>query len=973
MTAPNPPFLTWNSLDAYAWMQTPMWVFDIEALRMQWANAAALHLWRADTLQELRERDFSDITPTSHARLMAVMESIRQGQPVRMTWTIHPLGHPVTLTINRTGILLPDGRLAMLDEASPLGAEALPAALRRDLEALNQTNSQISIHRFDGTAVMRNPAAVVAFGPVNESAGQDDLAVQVGGAEMADRLRASIAVHRIHSARLHVNTRQGERWHELFARRMHDPVSGSDALLLSAEDVTEAQLAERRLAVEKELLEVISSDALLPDVLHKLVRAIENLSPDMLCSVLLLGADRRLHIGAAPSLPSDYNAAIEGVPAGEGEGSCGTAVARREMVVTTDIAIDPLWRDYRDLALGHGLRACWSWPIKDSRGVVLGTFATYYREPRAPGPHELRVLEAASHIASIAIDRASARDALAHHQRQLTAVIDSIPAMICYADPGGHFVYINQRYAEWLGSPREALVGRHISDFVDQETYRLMLPHFQRVLSGNEARYERRQRSHDGKVQDFEVHYVPDFGEDGAVIGYFVMLTDVTERKRDEQMLYFLANHDHLTALPNRNLFSEHLSMAIAQAARSGEKVAALFIDLDRFKNVNDTLGHQIGDALLQQVARRFRGCLRESDLVARLGGDEYTVMMHPVRDLQEVAACAQKLINVLSSPFEVNGHELFVTGSIGISIYPDDASDASTLLKNADIAMYRSKEQGKNTYQFYSNEATAATFEHLMLETSLRHALEREEFVLHYQPIVDLRSGRVTGMEALIRWQHPDLGTVSPARFIPLAEETGLIIPIGQWVLEQACREVRALHEHGFADLHVAVNLSPKQFRQRDLARNIARVLKQGSLDPGCLELEVTESVMENADSAIRTLHDLKAMGVHLSIDDFGIGYSSLSHLKRFPIDALKVDQSFVRDITSDENDAAITSAVIAMGHSLRLTIIAEGVETEEQLAFLRERECHKAQGYLFGRPMPAASLQALLAEKKSALGDRS
>jgi diguanylate cyclase (GGDEF)-like protein/PAS domain S-box-containing protein len=972
MTAPNPPFLTWSSLDAYAWMQTPVWVFDIEALRMQWANAAALQLWRADTLQELCERDFSDITPTSLARLTAVMESIRRGQSVRMTWTIHPAGQPVTLTINRTGIVLPDGRLGMLDEASPLGAEALPAALRRDLEALHQTNSQISIHRFDGTAVMRNPAAVIAFGPVNENAGLDDLALQVGSGETADQLRASISARKIYSARLRVQTRQGERWHELFARRMRDPVSGGDAVLLSAEDVTEAQLAERRLAVEKELLEVISSGAPLPNVLHKLTSTIEDLSSGMLCSVLLLGTDRCLHIGAASSLPAEYNAAIEGISTGEGEGSCGTAVARGELVVVADISIDPLWRDYRDLALGHGLRACWSLPIKDARGAVLGTFAAYYRESRAPGPQELRLLETAGHIASIAIEGARSRDALAHHQRQLTAVIDSIPAMICYSDIGSRFVYINQRYAEWLGSPREALVGRHISDFVDQDTYRLMQPHVQRVLSGNEARYERRQRSHDGKVQDFEVHYVPDFGEDGAVIGYFVMLTDVTERKRDEQMLYFLANHDQLTALPNRNLFSEHLSMAIAQAARSGEKVAALFIDLDRFKNVNDTLGHQIGDALLQQVARRFRGCLRESDLVARLGGDEYTVMMRPVRDLQEVAACAQKLINVLSAPFEVNGHELFITGSIGISIYPDDAPDASTLLKNADIAMYRSKEQGKNTYQFFSNEATAATFEHLMLETSLRRALEREEFVLHFQPIVDLRHGRITGVEALVRWQHPDLGTVAPARFIPLAEETGLIIPIGQWVLEQACREVRALHESGFADLRVAVNLSPKQFRQRDLARNIARVLDQQRLDPDCLELEVTESVMENADSAIRTLHDLKAMGVHLSIDDFGIGYSSLSYLKRFPIDALKVDQSFVRDITSDENDAAITSAVIAMGHSLRLTIIAEGVETEEQLAFLRDRECHKAQGYLFGRPMPAASLQELLAGKKEAvIGD--
>jgi len=347
---------------------------------------------------------------------------------------------------------------------------------------------------------------------------------------------------------------------------------------------------------------------------------------------------------------------------------------------------------------------------------------------------------------------------------------------------------------------------------------------------------------------------------------------------------------------------------------------------------------------------------------------------VRPAHDLQEVAACAQKLINVLSSPFEVSGHELFVTGSIGISIYPDDAPDAATLLKNADIAMYRSKEQGKNTYQFYSNEATAATFEHLMLETSLRRALDREEFVLHFQPIIDLRNGRITGMEALVRWQHPDLGMVSPARFIPLAEETGLIVPIGQWVLREACREIRAIHERGFADLRVAVNLSPRQFRQRDLARSIASVLDELHLDPDCLELEVTESsVMENADAAVRTLQELKAMGVHLSIDDFGTGYSSLSHLKRFPIDALKVDQSFVRDITSDENDAAITSAVIAMGHSLRLTIVAEGVETEEQLAFLRERECHKVQGYLLGRPMPAASLQALLAETRGVvIGDR-
>jgi EAL domain-containing protein (putative c-di-GMP-specific phosphodiesterase class I) len=329
------------------------------------------------------------------------------------------------------------------------------------------------------------------------------------------------------------------------------------------------------------------------------------------------------------------------------------------------------------------------------------------------------------------------------------------------------------------------------------------------------------------------------------------------------------------------------------------------------------------------------------------------------------VASCAQKLINALAAPFNVDGHELFVTCSIGVSMFPDDARDAATLLKNADIAMYRAKEQGRNTYQFFSTEATAATFEHLMLETSLRRALEREEFVLHFQPIVDLRTQRVASMETLVRWQHPEFGMVPPAKFIPLAEETGLIVPIGQWVLEHACRTTRALHEQGFVELHVAVNLSPRQFRQRDLARSVSMVLERTGLSPRHLELEVTEgSVMDNADQAIRTLRELGAMGVHLSIDDFGTGYSSLAYLKRFPIDALKVDQSFVRDITSDQDDAAIASAIIAMGHSLRLTIIAEGVETLEQLAFLRERECHKVQGFLFARPMPAEQLPAYLAE---------
>jgi diguanylate cyclase (GGDEF)-like protein/PAS domain S-box-containing protein len=835
---PHPP-LPWHSLTAaYAWLPAAVWVFDLDRMRIAWANPAALALWRAQTLEELTARDFSDLPRETVDR----MRDLEPGEAATVNWTLWPRGVPVAVRLTRTPIALDDGRRGILAHASPL--------------------------------------------------------------------------------------------------------------------------ADQRALAEKRLLEMVSTGAPLLHVLEVLVREIEALSPELLCSVLLLDEQGRLHCVAAPSLPPEYNAAIDGVQAGPTAGSCGTAAWRGELVIVSDIATDPLWADYRGAALPHGLRACWSIPIKSPAGKVLGTFAAYYREPREPSPAHLELLETARHIAGIAIERSRSQEATEKHRSELQTAIDSLPAMICYADTAMRFVYANQRYADWLGCAREALQGRHIREIVGEDTFAMMLPYLEQALAGREVRYERRQRGHDGVPRDFEVHYVPHRDAAGAVCGYFVMLTDVTERKKDEEMLHFLANHDQLTALPNRNLFSEHLAVAVAQAERNGERLAALFIDLDRFKNVNDTLGHESGDLLLQQVARRFRACLRESDIVARLGGDEYTVLLRAVHDTQEVAVCAQKLLDALAAPVEVLGHELYVTCSIGISIFPDDARDPATLLKNADIAMYRAKDQGKNTYQFFSSEVTAARFEHLMLETSLRRALEREEFVLHYQPIVELHSLRVAGMEALLRWQHPDHGTVSPAKFIPLAEETGLILPIGQWVLEQACVQARALHDAGHRGLTVSVNLSPRQFRQPDLSRSVARALDAAGLDPHRLTLEVTEgSVMENPDAAVRTLHELGAMGIGVSIDDFGTGYSSLSYLKRFPIDSLKIDQSFVRDITTDADDAAITSAVIAMGHSLRLNIVAEGVETQDQLAFLRERGCHAAQGYLFGRPVAGDAFTAKLA----------
>jgi diguanylate cyclase (GGDEF)-like protein/PAS domain S-box-containing protein len=964
MSDPAPAFLTFASLPALAWLDTPLWVFDFERCRMAWANAAGLRFWHSENLEELRAREFSDMSESVRTRLTSQMDTLRRGESISVNWTSYPKGVPVTYRVKRIGILLEDGRLAMLAEARALDGDALPASTLRDLEVLQHASSKISLHRADGVAIVRNAAAVAEFGAVDEAAGRDDLALQTGGLDAAQRIRNTLAAGLVFTGRMPVSTAHGPRWHELSARAMRDPVRGEQCVLLNAQDVTAAQHAEARLALENAMLSQISAGLPLAASLSAVVEGIERASPGMQCSVLLLDADgKRLTTAAAPSLPAAYCAAIDGLEIGPEVGSCGTAAHTGQLVVVGDIAGDPKWTAFRELALSHGLQACWSVPIKGSSGRVLGTFAAYYRSPRAQAPYELQLMDTATRLAGIAIERARAQEALERREQELRTVMDSVPAMICYADRDARFVYANQRYADWLGHPREALIGRPVRDVVDADTFRVMQPQIEQVLHGEVVRYERRQRGRDGALHDFDVQYMPHFDSSGSVRGYFVMLNDVTARKQDEELLYFLANHDQLTALPNRNLFAEHLGRALSQAARQGERVGVLFVDLDRFKNVNDTLGHNIGDVLLQKVAQRIRDSLRQSDLVARQGGDEYTVLLQPLEDLQEAAVCAQKLIDALGQPVEVDGHELFVTCSVGISIFPDDAKDAASLLKNADSAMYRAKEQGKNTYQFHSNDAAAHSFEHLMLETSLRRALDREEFVVHFQPIVDLRLQRVIGMETLVRWQHPDLGMVSPARFIPLAEETGLIVPIGGWVLEQACRQIRALQQQGFPELHVAVNLSPKQFRQRELVRSIAQTLSRTGLPPRFLELEVTESsVMEHAEFTIRTLHELKAMGIHLSIDDFGTGYSSLSYLKRFPIDALKVDQSFVRDIPGDQDNAAIASAVIALGHSLRLTIVAEGVETAEQLAFMRERGCHRVQGYYFARPMPPAELPAFL-----------
>jgi len=455
----------------------------------------------------------------------------------------------------------------------------------------------------------------------------------------------------------------------------------------------------------------------------------------------------------------------------------------------------------------------------------------------------------------------------------------------------------------------------------------------------------------------------PIFDQDQRFVGYRGVSREITDQKMAEARIQHLATHDSLTGLPNRAMFNQLLSHALTSARRNGRQFAVLFIDLDRFKFINDTLGHVAGDQLLQEITERFKKALRASDVIARLGGDEFVVLVEDLKDADKVRTVARKLLSAAIKPVLLLGRECRVTASIGVAQYPQDGADEQTLMKNADIAMYFAKSEGKNNFQFYSSEITSQSLERLTLENNLRHALENGELKLHYQAKRDLSSGAITGVEALLRWDNPELGSVSPAQFIPAAEETGLIIPIGKWVLRTACLQNVAWQKQGLPPICMAVNLSVRQFGDEHLLTDLSEILAETGMAPELLELEITEGmVIQNPAQAVRLLSDIKRLGVRLAIDDFGTGYSSLGQLKNFPIDTLKVDRSFIRDLATNTEDKAITEAIIAMGKTLSLTVVAEGVETGEQEEFLRAHACDEMQGYYFSRPIPGDQFADLL-----------
>jgi diguanylate cyclase (GGDEF)-like protein/PAS domain S-box-containing protein len=559
----------------------------------------------------------------------------------------------------------------------------------------------------------------------------------------------------------------------------------------------------------------------------------------------------------------------------------------------------------------------------------------------------------------------TARKRAEGYMRMLATALEQTADSVMITATDGTIEYVNQAFVNTTGYDAYEVIGRTPnvlkSGTHDAAFYRDLWDTLRAGKNFGQIFVNRRK---DGSHYSEEKSITPLKDANGRITHFVSTGRDISERIETQERLHFLANHDALTGLPNRTLFFDRMEQAISRARWNDRVVATLFVDLDQFKNINDTLGHNVGDDLLRVLAGRLKAVVRDGDTVARFGGDEFVIILDNVAVVSDVAVVAQKMLDALAPPVELGATLLQVGASIGVSTFPADGEDPGTLLKNADIAMYRAKESGRNAYQFYSREMSARTFERIMIESQLRLAVTRGEFALHYQPQIDVSRNHVVGVEALLRWQQPDRGLVSPAEFVPVLEETGLIVPVGEWVLTQACEQLARWRAAGLPALRMSVNLSSRQFQQAKLATVISDALARFKLPPDALEVELTESLlMRPSDVAERTITALDNLGVRFGLDDFGTGFSSLSYLQRYPFDTLKLDRSFVRDLPGDAHDAALTRAILAMGQSLNLDVVAEGVETESQRQFLLTHGCVTMQGYLFARPMPAHQFGAWMA----------
>ncbi|GAA0700023.1 hypothetical protein GCM10009104_31100 [Marinobacterium maritimum] len=743
--------------------------------------------------------------------------------------------------------------------------------------------------------------------------------------------------------------------------------TGADGALRHAvgtvQDITQQWREHTLLETSTETLRLLAEGGSLKDALDIVIRGVEAIDPDMIVSVMLQEDEgRRVRLGAGPSLPQAYAEALLGVKTGADITVFEALVSSGQAVFIEDIECDRRWRNLAPLALSCGLRACWSLPICSSTGRGLGAFVVYYREPGLPDSENQRLIEQVGTLVRQVIEQVRAQEAL----RLSARVIEHSHSAIIVTDAKGVIVAVNPAFTEVTGYSEEEAIGRNPNFLQSGRQSESFYRSFWKSLKRDGYwRGELWNRRKDGSyfAQWLTASAVRD--ELGNITQFIGISDDITDNKAATARIEFLAYHDPLTELPNRQLARDRLEQAMARTRREEDgHFALLFVDLDQFKGINDALGHTVGDGLIRAAAERLQESVRETDTVSRQGGDEFLIMLTGDVEMHTVSRVCSKLLAALSRPFNVDGHTLSVSASIGVSMYPDDGEDFDTLMKKADMAMYSAKDAGRNTFRFFAEKMNADVMDRILVRNGLLRALEHNEFVLHYQPQVDLNSGQVVGVEALVRWQHPDIGLVPPDRFIPVAESSGLIVEMGRWVLREACRQLRVWREMiGCDDMIMAVNISVLQFTRGNLEEAVVEALRESGIPPSMLELELTESVLlKEAEQALEVMNRLRALGVKMSIDDFGTGYSSLSYLKQLPVDKLKIDRSFVKDVTVDADDAAIAHAVISLAHILGLHVIAEGVENEEQLDFLRTRNCDQYQGYLFSRPLPAETCEKLL-----------
>ena len=1044
--------LTQADLAGYLTDSDACWVRDIERWRVVWANASAQVLWRADSPDELYNRDVSPLSRASETRLLEYRKQIAHGGSITSQWTLFPKGHPVTVLADIRAFRMEDGRIALFFRAHRID-DAVCAESLRMLDAGRHSAAFFSLYSLDGRLLEQNASFLREFGDRSEIVG-DQFKLMFFDKSEAGCIHAEVTEKGEYRGRVRMLSIHGLRWHMLLALTMLDPVDGKRVIHVETIDITDQVEAEARARSAEQLLQRIADEFAHP-VAYITSDKTYRFANKLYCH--WVGRSREsvlkhtLREVAGDESDKTWDAYWPRLAKGERIGF------ERQIKYTEQserwVSIDAI-------------------PFRVDEDPVQGAFVFCY------DVHALRM----------------AQSSLRSRELEMLRINDSLPVAVCKIDLNDRIVFANNRFCTWVGRHNETVLGCHVSDVVGHEIFVAMDSPKKRAFAGETVTL-RRMLPIDGRECWLDFTLAPAIDDAGSTIGVIAICNDVTKRvfaerelseakntlashldntplavieldsdrrikawtgcaeaillwsredafgrrleelrifdeegrtrfedelnwldqslsdrftlqfrniRRDgtpihaewygsvlrdtskgahggkvtsylmllqdtsarvsaEHHLQYVANHDLLTGLANRSQFQERLETDVARAHRHQRSLAVVLIDLDRFKYVNDSLGHQIGDTLLQLVAARLTKVVGEGDLIARAGGDEFMVLS----DLAGAPARAQDAVESirqqLSAPFQVASQDVFVTASIGVSLYPNDATTAVDLIKNADWAMFRAKDAGRNSVQFFASTMVNDSSMRLSIETELRRALENRQLELHYQAKIDIATGRMTGAEAMLRWRHPVRGLVPPESFIPFAEETGLIVDIGAWVISESCRQIAAWRDAHGPVMQIAINLSALQLRRPGLPDGILAELRRYDLPGSALMVEITEtSVVTDPILASESLQALRSQGVHAAIDDFGKGFSSLIQLKRLPIDALKIDGSFIRDLGVNRDDAAIVNAIIGLAHNLDLKVIAECVETQDQLAFLKKSGCDEAQGYFFSRPIPADEFAA-------------